>query len=72
MTYNTKNFEQQGGQLWVIGGDIKMETGAKFLTATGTQSAAIANATGNAAATNQARINSILTVMRNLGIIAST
>jgi NAD(P)H-hydrate repair Nnr-like enzyme with NAD(P)H-hydrate dehydratase domain len=68
--YNTENFKRQGGAVWVIGGDLQMD-GGKFLNATGAQEAAIANATGNAAATNQARINSMLTVMRNLGIIAT-
>jgi len=72
MSYNTPNFKQQGGSLWVIRGEVQMGAGSKFLSATGAQAGAIANATGNSAATNQARINSMLVVMRNLGIISAT
>jgi hypothetical protein len=68
--YNTPNFKRQGGAVWVIGGDVQV-SGGKFLNATGAQAGAIANATGNAAADLQTKLNLLLVACRNLGIIAT-
>jgi hypothetical protein len=68
--FNTPNFKRQGGAVWVIGGDVQI-SGGKFVNATGAQAAAIANATGNAAADLQIKLNLLLLACRNLGIIAT-
>lgn len=71
--YNTKNYAEQGGDRWVIGGELDIPTGGK-ITANGVQAAAIANhadpATATAAdiATKQ---NQILAALRGAGIIAT-
>lgn len=70
MSYNTENFKRQGGNVWVIGGDVQV-SGGRFLNATGAQAAAIANATGNAAANLQTTVNLLLVACRNLGVIAT-
>jgi hypothetical protein len=70
MSYNTENFKRQGGNVWVIGGDVQVD-GGRFLNATGDQAAAIPNATGNAAANLQTTVNLLLVACRNLGIIAT-
>jgi hypothetical protein len=66
MSYNTLNYEQQGGDVWVVGGDLNIATGGK-LKANGTQAAAIANAVGG---DEVAKINAILAALRGVGIIA--
>ncbi len=72
-TYSPLVYMQQGGNIQVIasGGEIKVEAGGQ-ITANGTQASHIANATGNSAATNQARINLILTALENVGILATS
>lgn len=85
MAYQTKNYTEQGGERTVIGGELDIATGGK-LTAAGTQASAIANAKVNyttgdlsdeaeiIAALNATNgtINSILTALRAVGIIASS
>lgn len=66
MSYNALNYEQQGGDVWVVGGDLDMKTGSK-LKANGTQAAAIADAVGG---DEVAKINAILAALRGVGIIA--
>jgi hypothetical protein len=71
-TYNTSNYEKQGGSTWVIGGELDIEAGGKQ-TAAGVQAAAIADhpdpttATTTQIATKQ---NAILAALRGVGIIA--
>lgn len=74
MSYNTDNYMQQGGEVWVIGGELKLASGAT-ITANGTQAAHIANATtgtGATASANATKINSILTALRGVGILATS
>jgi hypothetical protein len=71
MSYNASNHSRQGGGLWVIGGEVQIASGGKFLNATGDQAAAIANATGNSASDLQTKLNLLLVACRNLGIIAT-
>lgn len=71
--YNSKNYRDQGGQRWTIGGELNILSGGKVL-ANGTQAAAIddhadpATATSTDIATKQ---NQILAALRGAGIIAS-
>lgn len=39
-TYQTLNYEQQGGSIWVVGGTLDIVTGGK-ITANGTQASAM-------------------------------
>ena len=87
MSYITKAYRAQGGEQIVIecGGTIDLRTGSQVLT-NGSQASAIADAetshdlnatfsdTEVEAALNAlgGKINSILTVLRNAGIIASS
>jgi hypothetical protein len=66
MSYNVVNYEQQGGDTWVVGGSLDIKTGGK-LKANGTQASAIANAVGG---DEVAKINAILAALRGVGIIA--
>ena len=84
MSYNVKNYTEQGGDKTVIAGSLDMKTGAKVL-ANGTQASAITNATANyttggldteaklITAINAAngKLNSVLVALRNAGIIVS-
>lgn len=74
MSYNTLNYEQQGGDVWVVGGDLNVVSGGDLdiktggkIKANGTQAAAIANAVGG---DEVAKINAILAALRGVGIIA--
>jgi len=42
MAYQTKNYEEQGGAVLVIGGELRIDSGGK-ITAAGTQTALIAD-----------------------------
>lgn len=66
MSYNALNYEQQGGDTWVVAGSLDIKSGGK-LKANGTQAAAIANAVGG---DEVAKINAILAALRGVGIIA--
>lgn len=48
--YNTANYEQQGGAVWVIGGELQIVPGGK-ITANGTQAGAITVLTDSTAGT---------------------
>jgi len=48
--YNTLNYEQQGGAVLVIGGELKIATGGK-ITANGTQASAITTLTDSTTGT---------------------
>lgn len=72
MSYNADNYEQQGGAVWVVGGELHISSGAT-LTAAGTQAANIAPvATGGNAAANAAAINAIITALEGVGILATS
>lgn len=72
MSYNTKNYEQQGGEITVIGGEIKIETTGK-ITANGTQAATIADITTSATGTQiSVAVNAIIAALKGAGIIAKT
>jgi hypothetical protein len=70
----TKNYNENGGDVTVIGGELKISDGAK-ITNDGTQAAAIGDhadpgtATAADIATKQ---NAILAALRGVGIIASS
>ena len=66
---NVKNYKEQGGELDVIGGELKIEEGAK-ITAAGTQASAIAKPTEGDAAEVKAAIDAIIDALEGAGIIA--
>jgi hypothetical protein len=75
MSYNTLNYEQQGGDVWVVGGDLNVVSGGDLdiktggkLKANGTQAAAIADSVGGG--DHGDKINAILAALRGVGIIA--
>lgn len=74
MRYNTKNYQEQGGEKWAIGGELNILPGGK-VTADGTQASAIADHVDPATATSTdiaTKQNQILAALRGAGIIASS
>lgn len=75
-TYAPKVYRTSGGDSMVVasGGTIKMETGAKFVPNSGTQAANIATftATGTFSTGIAAKINSLITACKNVGILATS
>lgn len=65
--YITKNFEDQGGDRTVIGGELKVATGGK-ITANGVQHAAIVNPTDLATALTA--IAALTAALKGVGITA--
>jgi len=63
--YTTKNYEDQGGNRTVIGGELNVVTGGK-ITANGVQAPSISLPTD--LATNIAATNAIITALKNVGI----
>ena len=73
-TYTTKVYMKQGGDQMVVAstGEIKIESGG-IISNNGTQASHIANATGGTYTTGvQAKINSILTALEGVGILATS
>ena len=72
MSYNADNYEQQGGAVWVVGGELQISSGAT-ITAAGSQAANIptVDPTG-VAADNAAAINSIIAALEGVGILATS
>ena len=78
MSYNTKNYEKQGGEVWVIGGKLvpATETQASNLAAAKTDYTAgdldteaeiiVANNLTNT------KINAIITALENIGVLAAS
>jgi hypothetical protein len=69
---NTKNFKEQGGDNWTVGGELNILPGGK-VTADGTQALAIANHVDPATASSTdiaTKQNQILAALRGAGIIA--
>lgn len=42
MSYNTDNYQEQGGDVWVVGGELRMASGGS-ITAAGTQATVLAD-----------------------------
>lgn len=64
--YQTKNYETDGGNTWVVGGTLTIEEGA---TVEGLpQGDAVANATEDTVVT---QLNALLASLRAAGVIAS-
>ncbi len=75
-TYSQGNYHKQGGLQFVIvsGGSIKIETGGSILPNSGTKASHIANFTSSAnmSSAQITKLNSVLTALRNLGILATS
>jgi hypothetical protein len=68
MSYNVKNYTEQGGAKTVIGGTLEIKSGA---TVTGLpQGVAVADAAGSAP--TAAEFKALLDSLRNAGIIATS
>ncbi len=76
MSYNAKVYRSQGGLQFVVasGGSIKIETGGSILPNSGTKASHIANFTSSAnmSSAQITKLNSVLTALRNLGILATS
>jgi hypothetical protein len=73
-TYQPLVYRRQGGNVLVVasGGEINVESGGT-ITAAGTQAANIAAATGGTYSTGvQAKINSIITALEGVGVLATS
>ena len=72
MSYNAKNYVEQGGDVTVIGGELNVAAGGKILKA-GTQADHIADITdaagGPAIAT---AVNAILKALEDVGILKTS
>lgn len=67
MSYNTKNYTEQGGEITVIGGTLKIEEGA---VVTGLpQAENQANSTASTIADLKADFNSLLLKLKTAGIM---
>lgn len=78
-TYTPKVYRKQGGDQMVVAasGTIKIETGGAIVPNSGTQASHIANVTGAGAfgtdaATTIAAVNSILSALEGVGILATS
>lgn len=78
MPQQTPNYAEQGGARWVVEGELRFATGAKQVPNSGTQAAAITDATaatGGDAPTEAeynalvTRLNGVLAALRGVGII---
>jgi hypothetical protein len=71
MSYNVKNYTEQGAEVTVIGGELKIASGGK-ITADGTQAETIADITDSATGAQIATaVNAIIAALKGAGIIAS-
>ena len=70
MTYNAKNYTEQGGEVTVIKGELNIDGGK--ITKEGTQAAAITKPTGGTTEDAEARaaIDDIIDALIGAGIIA--
>lgn len=75
-SYQPKVYAKQGGLQFVIasGGSILVESGGSILPNSGTKASHIANFTSSAnmSSAQITKINSILTALRNVGILATS
>ena len=72
--YQPKTYRRQGGDAFVLaaGGTLVVQTGAAIVPNSETQASHIANATGATASNCQSTINSILTDLEGVGILATS
>ena len=71
MSYNAKNYVEQGGDVTVVGGELNVAAGGKISKA-GTQANHIADITNEATGTQIATaVNAILAALEGVGILKS-
>lgn len=68
MSYNTKNYTEQGGEKTVIGGTLEIKEGAKV---TGLQAANQANSTATDVAGLLADFNALLAKLKAAGLMTA-
>lgn len=72
MSYNAKNYVEQGGDVTVIGGELNVAAGGK-ITKAGTQANHIADIANNADGTAIATaVNAILAALEGVGILKTS
>lgn len=72
MSYNAKNYVEQGGDVTVIGGELNVATGGK-ITKAGTQASHIADIGNEATGTQIATaVNAILKALEGVGILKTS
>ena len=72
MSYNAKNYVEQGGDITVIGGELNVAAGGKISKA-GTQANHIADITNEATGTQIATaVNAILAALEGVGILKTS
>lgn len=73
MSANTSNYMEQGGAVTVIGGELRIAGGAS-VTAAGTQAATVAavTVTGTYSTGTAAALNSVITALKGVGILATS
>jgi len=72
MSYNAKNYVEQGGDVTVIGGELNVAAGGKISKA-GTQANHIADIANDASGTQIATaVNAILAALEGVGILKTS
>lgn len=72
MSYNAKNYVEQGGDVTVVGGELNIAAGGKISKA-GTQANHIADITNEATGTQIATaVNAILAALEGVGILKTS
>ena len=72
MSYNAKNYVEQGGDVTVVGGELNVAAGGKISKA-GTQANHIADIANNADGTAIATaVNAILAALEGVGILKTS
>ncbi len=72
MSYNAKNYVEQGGDVTVVGGELNVAAGGKISKA-GTQANHIADITNDATGTQIATaVNAILAALEGVGILKTS
>lgn len=72
MSYNAKNYVEQGGDVTVIGGELNVAAGGK-ITAAGTQANHIADISDTASGSEIATaVNAIIAALEGVGILKTS
>ena len=71
MSYNTKNYTEQGGDVTHIGGKLIFDTGAE-VEGFPLQAAAVADSTATSTAAIKEDFNGLLAALRTAGLLASS
>ena len=72
MSYNAKNYVEQGGDVTVVGGELNVAAGGK-ITKAGTQASHIADIGNEATGTQIATaVNAILAALEGVGILKTS